>query len=1168
MGAPPDSEPAPVSGFHLVHRVAQSYLGSLWVALDQRLGEPGKPVLLRCLQLPSPTPVEALQRMACAGRDAMALSHENVLSVIGVVQQEDSLGLTYAYVEAEPLRSLQSWAALRGLSFPLGVSLRITIDLLRGVKALHGALVGWPSAPPFGGVSPDSVLIARDGRTRLCDPLISSCAALLEGIGQNTAKLSYAAPEQVHATEPLAPTSDVFACGVMLWELLAGRRLLSGTRASIERKLLEHDLPELRDHARAEVSDALVALVERSLASDAAKRPATPAAFALELEQCGHEVASVAQVAQFMAELAGPYFERRAATMRTRLPVALHGLLQPPIETAPLVLGRKGARPAGEPSSGVPAPVAAKQAPAATPAASAPAMAAAASHSTPRHTAVATTATLTTATTAAAPKAGLTTPAGSSARRLVPLPSRAGSGARTLIGVAPMAHQVDAPPAPGKPKSPPTAASKSSPEVAASKSGPELAPSTSSSTSSSKVARFKSSPEVVTPKPRPGAAADSSQETAAAQVSPPAAPAPRGAFLSIADADGWPDPQSTETKAEPSSAAPAEDIADPGASALSADSATPSTPETSEPTTIIDPPPHAARGDVLAGGDALPSSSPDASSLDGPESQTLIDPPNAHGSHALGDMQTELAIDLLGEHTAPDQPEASAASGAPMRTEPEPSLHELPAAAAFEAGAAPNGFPAQAIPGRAPAPAHAASPPRARGSVGKRTISGVGSPLHPALAGTLPFGLTPHALGNDPPGTETAGAATTPVTPASPEPAEPFAKAVSWPPATGSLPAPSSDTARSAQPRLVAPAVSGAMDMDLARDDAPPSGALRPSGWSHAPDALGIRRSRSRTTIVAIVATLALGIAVGVALLLRTASDEAPITLAPTPLPAEEKQTAAAPTAATPPAPEPPPAPTPTAAAPEAAAPEPSTPEAPESGVGSDFATPELNDEQLTGLFALERRTELPSCAARLGAGARRHTGKDARKSREQLKAARRELVRGDNDKAHTLLCSATAHFNGNTEAWQALAELALHLGDASAAKLAIEKALKRKPNDQALLGIQGDALALLGDLKRSRTLWAKSAKVTGSGAERTRRLVALFGAIADRKLKSWSHGGALAYYRRAAVLSAGSHGPSAGMGEVLRRLEQPAAAAAWNERVARVFAKEPRPQVAAGRAR
>ena len=137
-----ESEQTAVAGFHAVHLVAHSYLGSLWIALDQRKGPPGKPVLLRRIQLSEQTRSEALQRMACAGRDAMALSHENVLPVVAVLLEADSLALAYEYVEAEPLRALQSWATHRRLAFPVEVSLRLGMDLLRGVRALHGTLLG------------------------------------------------------------------------------------------------------------------------------------------------------------------------------------------------------------------------------------------------------------------------------------------------------------------------------------------------------------------------------------------------------------------------------------------------------------------------------------------------------------------------------------------------------------------------------------------------------------------------------------------------------------------------------------------------------------------------------------------------------------------------------------------------------------------------------------------------------------------------------------------------------------------------------------------------------------------------------------------------------------------------------------------------------------------
>ncbi len=1020
-----------------MYRIARSYLGSLWIALDTRSGEPGTPVLIRHLPLPDSAPVEALQRVACAGRDAMALNHENVLSVVGVFQGQQSLAVAHAYVHAEPLRSLQSWVTLRGAHFPVDVSLRIVVDLLRGVKALHGALHGWPSAPPFGGISPDSVLLSRDGRTRLCDPLISSCAALLEGFGFSDSKLAYAAPEQVHATAPLGAASDVFTCAAILWELLTGRRLISGSRAVIERKLLEHALPRLSDNLRrgSDVSPGLIELVERSLSADASKRPQTPAALAAELEQCGHELATPAQVARFVKDICAPYFERRSAEIRMKVAPELQARLES-FDDAPVAGGRKSLRPlgsspgfrlsttAGKPAA-APAPVA-PSVPAAAPAApAAPAPA---------------------ATAAAAPAA----PRGPATRR-IPLPAR--SSAAT--GVVPRAPRWGAATSPRREPAPPAEAPEARIDEPAPMQAPVAAAPAECSPSSGGLQPLEPETRVVT-------------EDAASATTPES------------DRDEWLVQESKPTADRP-------------------------------PT----PPPAPAPMPALR----------------------RSEPPDSDGWQ---------------------WPEPEPVSALPV-PEPEPvAAPPVPVSAALAA------TPGPARP-RVAFPAPRPGPKRGGAAAGDRTIMGLGAMDLGALVAPGPGAPTERTL--PPPDPRRAAGAPDPA-PAPDDTAT--ARETELLELDVVQEADEEDHAVTQHDRV---AYSVPLEEEIVQRVA--SSFRNPSGWSHAPKLRASRRGRA--VLVATLATLVLGIAVAVAVSLRSAQGGGSA-LAVAPAPASTSDVARA-------APPAEPAAQHEAPAPKSDAPTTTKPDArDDAGVGaepaldapaeaqhaipadpaSEFAAAELSDEQLTRLFALESRAELPSCAKRLGASARAHKGKDAVRSQSQLKAARKALVRGESDKAMQLLCSATAHSAANTAAWQLLAELSLQLGDAAQAKQAIERALKRKPADPTLLGIQGDVWALLGNLTRSRELWTRSAKVAGSGAERTRRLAALFGSIGDKKLKARSHGGALTYYRRAAVLSAGGHGPSAAMREALRVLGQSRAALAWSDRLARAFPREARVRAAA----
>ncbi|HKO90867.1 MAG TPA: hypothetical protein VJU61_06940, partial [Polyangiaceae bacterium] len=120
--APQSQQDAAGNGVALVHRVAQSPLGDLWIGLDQRLGAPGEPVLLRYVALAGGATLDTLDRVVAAAHSAMSLRHELLLPVVGVLQQ-GPLGVAYQYVEALPLSRLQTKARARELLFPVGVGL-------------------------------------------------------------------------------------------------------------------------------------------------------------------------------------------------------------------------------------------------------------------------------------------------------------------------------------------------------------------------------------------------------------------------------------------------------------------------------------------------------------------------------------------------------------------------------------------------------------------------------------------------------------------------------------------------------------------------------------------------------------------------------------------------------------------------------------------------------------------------------------------------------------------------------------------------------------------------------------------------------------------------------------------------------------------------------------
>ncbi len=141
-------------------------------------------------------------------------------------------------------------------------------DVCAALDHLHAA--GWI----HGDVNPSNILLdPGDGRAMLCD---FGVARPPGEPGPVRGTHAYMAPEQVRG-EPWTPATDVFALGVVLWELIAGARLfLRDATWLTMAAVVESEPPPLPD-------PALDALARRALAKDAADRLPTPSALAAAL---------------------------------------------------------------------------------------------------------------------------------------------------------------------------------------------------------------------------------------------------------------------------------------------------------------------------------------------------------------------------------------------------------------------------------------------------------------------------------------------------------------------------------------------------------------------------------------------------------------------------------------------------------------------------------------------------------------------------------------------------------------------------------------------------------------------------------------------------------------------------------------------------------------------
>jgi eukaryotic-like serine/threonine-protein kinase len=320
--APPARQPAPgqmLGRFRILSELGRGGMGIVYLAHDENLR---RAVALKLLPPSLNRQDERYRRFLREARAAAAVTHPNLATIYDVGEVEGNTFIAMERVDGRTLRKL-----LAGGRPSLDEAVEIAVQILSGLAKAHQAGIVHRD------LKPDNIMITDDGVVKLLDfglakqhdgvsaALVGSVglagstelagsvelagstgvAAAVEGAGSATVERhesaprdtgadqllgtpGYMSPEQVRGG-PSDPRSDLFAFGVIFYEMLAGKRPFNGQSTADLQSAILRDAPTPLRSVRDDLPEALERLVERCLEKDPARRFPSSGALSIALAQ-------------------------------------------------------------------------------------------------------------------------------------------------------------------------------------------------------------------------------------------------------------------------------------------------------------------------------------------------------------------------------------------------------------------------------------------------------------------------------------------------------------------------------------------------------------------------------------------------------------------------------------------------------------------------------------------------------------------------------------------------------------------------------------------------------------------------------------------------------------------------------------------------------------------
>jgi eukaryotic-like serine/threonine-protein kinase len=203
-------------------------------------------------------------------RLSLSLQHANIVQVFDIGHSEDTYFIVMEYVDGVDLKGILDWRRRINKRVPVAHSLYVIMEICKGLSYAH-ELRNQENDAPLGivhrDVSPPNVLLSKQGEIKVVDFGLAKATSQVEVTdpGVVKGKMSYLSPEAARGEE-VDHRADIFAVGILLYEMLTGKRLFYGETDYQTVELVRNaKIPPLRPQ-NSQVEPELEDIVRKALA--------------------------------------------------------------------------------------------------------------------------------------------------------------------------------------------------------------------------------------------------------------------------------------------------------------------------------------------------------------------------------------------------------------------------------------------------------------------------------------------------------------------------------------------------------------------------------------------------------------------------------------------------------------------------------------------------------------------------------------------------------------------------------------------------------------------------------------------------------------------------------------------------------------------------------------